>query len=214
MDLTFLVNGLGFGVMVSAPLGPLGVLCIQRTINKGFLSGLVSGFGAAMADIIYASIAGFGISIIADFLEAQQLIIRALGGIVLIVLGYMIFMSNPVNQLRRHKAKKSSYLGDFISSFFITITNPLTVVVFGVAFTSVGLNQGHSLQSVILILTGVFLGALFWWTGLTFLVNVFRSKIRLRNLWWINKITGVLVAIFGLVVFISIFLGKTSELIQ
>jgi threonine/homoserine/homoserine lactone efflux protein len=210
----FLVNGLGFGVMVSAPLGPLGVLCIQRTINKGFLSGFISGFGAALADIIYASIAGFGISIIADFLEAQQLIIRALGGIILIILGYMIFMSNPINQLRRHKTKKSSYLGDFISSFFITITNPLTVVVFGVAFTSVGLNEGHSLQSVILILAGVFFGALFWWMGLTFLVNVFRSKIRLRNLWWINKITGVLVAIFGFVVFISIFFGKTSELIN
>ncbi|NJO89679.1 MAG: LysE family transporter [Chloroflexia bacterium] len=214
MDLMFLVNGLGFGVMVSAPLGPLGVLCIQRTINKGFLSGFVSGFGAAMADIIYASIAGFGISIIADFLEAQQLIIRALGGIILIILGYMIFMSNPVNQLRRHKSKKSSYLGDFVSSFFITITNPLTVVVFGVAFTSVGLNEGNSLQSVVLILTGVFVGALFWWIGLTFLVNIFRSKIRLRNLWWINKITGVMVAIFGLAVFISIFFGKTSQLIH
>lgn len=200
--------------MVSAPLGPLGVLCIQRTINKGFLSGFVSGFGAAMADIIYASIAGFGISIIADFLEAQQLIIRALGGIILIILGYMIFMSNPVNQLRRHKSKKSSYLGDFVSSFFITITNPLTVVVFGVAFTSVGLNEGNSLQSVVLILTGVFVGALFWWIGLTFLVNIFRSKIRLRNLWWINKITGVMVAIFGLAVFISIFFGKTSQLIH
>ena len=209
-----LINGLGFGVMVSAPLGPLGVLCIQRTINKGFLSGFVSGFGAAIADIIYASIAGFGISIIADFLEAQQLIIRAVGGIILVVLGYMIFMSNPVNQLRRHKTKKSSYLGDFISSFFITITNPLTVVVFGVAFTSVGLNEGNSLESVVLILSGVFFGALFWWMGLTFLVNIFRNKIRLRNLWWINKITGVLVAIFGVVVFVSIFFGKTSDLIH
>ncbi len=214
MDLMYLINGLGFGVLVSAPLGPLGVLCIQRTINKGFASGFVSGFGAAMADIIYASIAGFGISIIADFLEAQQLIIRAIGGIVLIVVSYLIFKSKAVNQLRRHKTKKSSYFGDFVSSFFITITNPLTVVVFGVAFTSVGLNEGDSLESVVLILSGVFIGALFWWMGLTLLVNIFRNRIRLRNLWWINKITGILVAIFGLAVFVSIFFGKTSDLIQ
>lgn len=200
--------------MVSAPLGPLGVLCIQRTINKGFASGIVSGFGAAVADIMYASVAGFGISIIADFLEAQQLIIRAVGGIVLFILGIMIFRSNPVNQFRKRKTQKSTYFSDFISSFLITITNPLTVVVFGVAFTSVGLNNTEGLNSVILMLLGVFLGALLWWCGLTLLVNVFRKKIRLRNLWWINKITGVLVAIFGVAVFVSIFFGKANELIN
>lgn len=201
----FLIKGLGFGILVSAPLGPLGVLCIQRTINKGFLSGFVSGFGAAMADLIYASIAGLGISIIADFIEAQQSIIRAVGGIVVLVLGVLIFNSNPVKQLRKQKTQKSSYIGDFISSFLITITNPLTVVFFGAVFTGVGLNHTDSLEPVVLILLGIFIGALFWWMALTIIVNLFRKRIRLRNLWWINKITGVLVAIFGIGVFISIF---------
>jgi len=193
------------GIAVSAPLGPLGVLCIQRTINKGFFAGFVSGIGAAFADLIYASIAGFGISIIADFLAEHQTVIRAVGGIIVLVVGIMIFNSNPIKQVRRQKAQKNTYVSDFISSFFITITNPLTIVFFGAVFAGVGLNKSNSLEPIILTLVGVLLGALIWWMGLSILVNVFRNKIRLRNLWWINKITGVLVAVFGLAVFISIF---------
>lgn len=193
------------GIAVSAPLGPLGVLCIQRTINKGFFAGFVSGIGAAFADLIYASIAGFGISIIADFLAVHQTVIRAVGGIIVLIVGIMIFNSNPIKQVRRQKAQKNTYISDFVSSFFITITNPLTIVFFGAVFAGVGLNKPNSLEPIILTLVGVLLGALIWWMALSIVVNVFRNKIRLRNLWWINKITGVLVAIFGLAVFISIF---------
>lgn len=205
MIFTDVINGLGMGVAVSAPLGPLGVLCIQRTINKGFLSGFVSGIGAVLADVIYASIAGFGISIIADFLAVHQLIIRALGGIIVLIVGIMIFRSNPVKQFKRHKAQKNTYVSDLISGFFITITNPLTIVFFGAVFAGVGLNKVGTLEPIILTLVGIFAGATIWWMGLTILVNVFRNKIRLRNLWWINKITGVVVAVFGLAVFVSIF---------
>jgi threonine/homoserine/homoserine lactone efflux protein len=193
------------GVSVSAPLGPLGVLCIQRTINKGLLSGFVSGLGAAVADILYASVAGFGISIIADFLKDHQEIIRAIGGLIVLVVGIMIFRSNPVKQFRQQKMQKRSYVSDFVSSIFITITNPLTIVFFGAVFAGFGLDETTTINPVVLTLLGIFLGALTWWLGLTILVNIFRNKIRLRNLYWINKITGILVAIFGLAVFISIF---------
>ncbi|MDF1547601.1 MAG: LysE family transporter [Bacteroidales bacterium] len=193
------------GVAVSAPLGPLGVLCIQRTINKGFLAGFVSGMGAVLADVIYASIAGFGISIIADFLTAHQLIIRALGGIIVLIVGILIFRSNPVKQFKRHKTQKNTYVSDLLSGFFITITNPLTIVFFGAVFAGVGLNKVGTFEPIVLTLVGIFAGATIWWMGLTILVNVFRNKIRLRNLWWINKITGVVVAVFGLAVFVSIF---------
>lgn len=214
LDIVLFIKGFGFGILVSAPLGPMGVLCIQRTINKGFMSGVVSGMGATVADIIYASVAGFGITIIANFLETQQLGIRAIGGIILIGFGIKVFMSNPGKQLRRQRTKKKSYISDFVSSFLITITNPVTVVVFGLAFASVGLDKNPTFQAITIMLLGVTSGALFWWLGLSSAVNIFRKKIRLRNLWWINKITGVLVVIFGIAVFISIFFGTASEIVQ
>jgi len=205
LDYILILKGIIVGVSVSAPLGPLGILCIQRTINKGFLSGFVSGLGAAVADILYASVAGFGISIIADFLKLHEDVIRGLGGIIVLIVGIMIFRSNPVKQIRQQKTQKRSYVSDFISSIFITITNPLTIVFFGAVFAGFGLDQATTMNPILLTLAGIFAGALLWWMSLSIAVNIFRSKIRLRNLYWINKITGVLVAIFGILVFISIF---------
>ncbi len=193
--------------MVSAPLGPMGVMCIQRTLNKGIMSGIVSGIGATLADLVYASIAGFGITFIINFLNAQQFFIRAVGGIVLIIFGIVVFRSNPVKQIRRQRNQKQSYFSDFLSGFLITITNPVTVIVFGLAFASAGLGNNPSFQSVTIMLFAVASGALFWWIGLSSFVNIFRRKIRLRNLWWINKISGVLVLIFGVAVFVSIFIS-------
>ncbi len=203
MEYILFIKGIIVGISTSAPLGPLGILCIQRTINKGVLSGFVTGFGAAFADIIYASIAGFGISIIADFLREYQIIIRILGGIILLIVGIMIFRSNPVKQIRQQN--QQNYFGYFISSLFITITNPITIVVFGAVFASLGLDQVSSMNPIIITLAGIFSGALLWWLSLIISVNIFRNKIRLRNLWWINKITGVLVSLFGLAVFLSLF---------
>ncbi len=210
MDLLLFIKGFGFGVMVSAPLGPMGIMCIQRTINKGIMAGIISGLGATLADLVYASIAGFGITIIVNFLDTQQLYIRALGGIVLIVFGIAVFRSHPGKQLRRQRTKKTSYFSDFASSFLITITNPVTVIVFGLAFASVGLDKDPSFQSIAVMLLAVAAGATFWWVGLSSFVNIFRSKIRLRNLWWINKISGILVIIFGIAVFVSIFISLNS----
>jgi len=204
LDYLLLLKGIIVGISTSAPLGPLGILCIQRTINKGVLSGLVSGLGAAVADIIYAAIAGFGISIIADFLKEYQMLIRILGGIVLLIVGIMIFRSNPIKQIRQQKAQKRNYVSDFISSFVITFTNPITIVVFGAVFASLGLDQVTNLNPIVLTLLGIFAGALLWWLALTIFINIFRNKIRLRNLWWINKITGIVVSVFGLAIFVSL----------
>jgi len=208
LDYLLILKGIIVGISTSAPLGPLGILCIQRTINKGILSGLISGLGAAVADIIYAGIAGFGISIIADFLKEYQLMIRILGGIILLIVGIMIFRSNPIKQVRQQKAQKRNYISDFISSFIITFTNPITIVVFGAVFASLGLNEVNTLNPIVLTLIGVFSGALLWWLSLTIFVNIFRNKIRLRNLWWINKITGILVSVFGLAIFVSLIFLK------
>ena len=205
MDVGYIIKGIVVGIAVSAPLGPLGILTVQRTINKGFFSGFVSGIGAAFADIIYAAIAGFGISIIANFLEANQIIIRVVGGVLIAAVGIKIFYSNPVKQIRKQRAQKTNFISDFISSFLITITNPLTVIVFGAAFAGLGLEESNTGSAITYTLVGIFSGALLWWVGLTMLVNIFRKKIRLRNLWWINKITGALIVVFGIAVGISVF---------
>jgi threonine/homoserine/homoserine lactone efflux protein len=205
LDFILVLKGIIVGISVSAPLGPLGILCIQRTINKGFFAGFVSGLGAAVADILYASVAGFGISIIADFLKEHELFIRAIGGIIVLVVGFLIFNSNPVKQFRHQKTQKRTYVSDFFSSIVITITNPLTIVFFGAVFAGFGLDESTTLNPILLTLGGIFSGALLWWMSLTIVVNIFRHKIRLRNLYWINKITGIIVAVFGVAVFVSIF---------
>ncbi|OQY05752.1 MAG: hypothetical protein B6I20_00555 [Bacteroidetes bacterium 4572_117] len=203
MIIEYITKGIIVGIAVTAPVGPLGVLCIQRTINRGVFSGLVTGFASALADIMYAIIAGFGVSVIADFLDANQVMIRIIGGIIVVVLGIRIYLSNPAKQYRRQKTQKRTYISDLISGFLITITNPVVIVVFGAVFASLGLDKVESGKSVIITIVGVFAGAIGWWLFLTTFVNIFRAKINFRKLWWINKITGSFVTIFGLGIIIS-----------
>jgi len=203
------------GISVSAPLGPIGVLCIQRTLNKGFKSGFISGIGAASADIIYAIIAGFSITYISDFLIEYQTYIRIIGGAFLILVGIRISISNPAKQVRKLRIKGNNYYKDYITSFLITVSNPITILAFGAFFATFNMidkNAGN-FPIVIMIIT-VFGGALLWWVSLISVVTVFKSKIRLRNLLWINRITGVLIVLFAIFVIISAFLPESSEIQQ
>ncbi|MFN8257316.1 MAG: LysE family transporter [Bacteroidales bacterium] len=206
MDSLFIIKGIIVGISVSAPLGPLGILCIQRTLNKGVFSGIITGLGAAFADSFYAAIAGFGISIIADFLKEYQLLIRIVGGIILIILGIVIFRNNPIKQIRQQK--NQNIIGYFISGLFITFTNPITIVVFGAVFTGLGLHDARDTSPILFTLIGIFSGAVLWWSGLSIFLNIFRNKFRLRYLWWINKISGIMVSVFGLAIVLSMFFVK------
>ncbi len=188
MSLIYLFNGIVVGFSASIPLGPIGVLCIQRTLNRGRMSGFVSGLGAALSDTIYAVVAGFSLSFVLDVIEAQMLWLQLAGATVLIFLGVKIFRSNPVVQLRKQKKKNTDLMQDFASTFFITIANPLAIFLFITAFSLVGGNKG--LGSQLLMVGGVFIGASLWWLTLTSLVGLFRRKINLRRLYWINKIAG------------------------
>ncbi len=212
MDILFIIKGLSIGIAVSAPLGPIAVLCIQRTMNKGFMSGLVSGLGAATADIIYAIIAGFGITLIKDFLINNQMPIRIIGGLFLIFMGARIFFSNPAKQIRKLRTKGNRYFTDFVTSFLLTISNPITVLAFGALFAGFGTITENTITfNITILITSVFVGAIFWWISLIGIISIFRRKIRLRNLLWINRITGVLIVIFAISVFISAFFIKTIE---
>ncbi len=215
MDLLFVIKGLLIGISVSAPLGPIGVLCIQRTLNKGFKSGFVSGSGAASADIIYAIIAGFSITFISDFLIENQTYIRIIGGAFLILVGIRISISNPAKQIRKLRVKGNNYYKDYITSFLITVSNPITILAFGAFFTAFNMiDKAVSNFHIFIMIIAVFTGSLIWWLSLIGLVTIFKKRIRLRNLLWINRITGILIVLFALFVIISAFLPQDSVIQQ
>lgn len=173
------------------------------------MAGFMSGMGAATADTIYAIIAGFGLTFISNFIVSQQFYLRIIGAVILFYLGLKIFRTNPAIQLRREHRKGKNILADYLSILLLTMSNPLTIFLFGAVFAGFGIIQGNAdFKSMLLLICGVFMGALLWWTLLTSLVNLFRSKFRLRRILWINKITGVLIILFSISAFISIFFLK------
>ena len=196
--------GIAAGLLISVPLGPVGVLIIRKTLNKGRYSGYFGGAGATTADTFFSIIAGFGVSIITNFIDAHQLEIRIGGGLILMILAYRIFTSSVVEQIRQ-KGKKSTLWSDFMHTYFLTLSNPLTIIVIGAIFAAGGPGKDAGHMEILTLILGVLVGATSWWLILVTLVNLFRKKIRLKTLWYLNKVTGILVFIFGLVVFISAF---------
>lgn len=201
MTLALFFHGLIIGLLVASPIGAPAIMCVQRTINKGFWPGFLIGIGSALADYFYAIVAGFSIQFIMDFLFDHRQILAFFGGILMIFFGIKIFRSNPIKQIReRHEPiKKSKYFSDIAASFGLTISNPLTILAFGGLFaTTGGLSKSSSFSETVLILFGVIIGAILWWFLLVSLINFFRKKIRLKHIFLINRITGVCVMIFGI----------------
>jgi len=160
--------------------------------------------GAATADVFYAIIAGFGVAIITRFLNSYQQEIRIIGGVILIGFAYYTFNSSVSKQLRDNSVGKKNYLADYLSTFVLTISNPIPFVVFGITFASLGMAE-KELINVLVIVVGVVTGAVLWWFTLVSFINIFRQKFKLKQLWWINKITGVVVALFAIFVLVSSF---------
>ncbi|MDD2305002.1 MAG: LysE family transporter [Prolixibacteraceae bacterium] len=200
MFLTLIAKGILIGLLVSIPLGPIGVLVIQRTVNKSRMAGLLSGMGAALSDTVYAIIAGFSLTFVIDFIRAHEMLFQVIGAVVVLALGIHIFFTNPVKDIRRNRLRGNTHFQDIISSFLVTFSNPLTVFVFLAVFTSSGVAVSleqpyHSFFVILGILTGAFL----WWFSLSGIVSLFRHKINLRILWWINKTAGAIIIIFVLI---------------
>jgi len=206
MDLlNYFIKSIIVGFSVSVPLGPIGVLCIQRTINKGQLSGFFSGFGAALSDTVYAIIAGFGLTYVISFIEKHQLFFQLIGAVVLIMFGISTFSTNPIKQLRKQRQKGNNIFSDIISTFFITISNPLALFVFIAVFAGFGLvNNLSDFKTNVIVILGILTGASLWWYFLTTIVNLFRRKINLRRLWWLNKIAGGIIILFSIVAIIAL----------
>ena len=202
----FLFKGLFLGLLVSVPLGPVGVMCIQRTINRGLKSGFVSGLGAAAADTFYALIAGVGFGFIVSFINREKYWIQLIGAIVILAISIKTFYTNPAVELRNQRNKKTKPMEEFLSVFFITLSNPVPFFVFLASFAGFNmLDENTSYLSAILLIGGVFTGAMAWWYFLSLGISKFRSKIRLKNIWWLNKIMGVIIFICGLIVLYKLY---------
>lgn len=203
MDLNLLWKGVITGLAVSIPLGPLGILCIQRTVNKTWKSGIFSGIGIATADTLYAFIAGFSLSIIIDFIRTYELYFKLFGLIVLIILGIYIFRSNPTQEMQGYKRRGTSYLQDFFTTFLVTLSNPLSIFVFVAIFTSysIVLQFSHPMEALLTI-GGIFSGCSLWWFTITGLANLFRHKFTINTLYWANRIIGLGVILIAVVFFI------------
>ena len=211
MFLTIFAKGILIGLLVSIPLGPMGILVIQRTVNKSRVAGLLSGIGAALSDTLYAIIAGFSLTFAINFIRENEILFQSIGAIVLLAMGIHIFFKNPVTDLRRKRLRGNTHFKDMISSFLVTFSNPLSVFVFLAVFASSGvaINLEKPYHAFFVIL-GIFAGAFIWWFSLSGIVSLFRHKMNLRILWWINKTAGVVIVMFVLVtVYVIVHKGLT-----
>lgn len=197
MEITFLIKGIVIGFSIAAPVGPIGVVCIGRTLAGGWASGLVSGLGAASADAIYGCIAGFGLTFISNILVSQHTWLRLIGGLFLLYLGLKTFRTTPPEQ-QAASVKGNSLVRDYASTFFLTLTNPMTILSFTAIFAGLGLvsMRGNDVSAGVLVL-GVFIGSALWWLILSGGVGVFREKIGFHGLKWVNKVSGSIIAGFG-----------------
>lgn len=206
MDMSFYVRGLILGLSIASVVGPMSVLCMQRTLHRGLLYGLVSGLGIATADGVYGSIAAFGLTLITAFLVSQQIWIRLIGGLFLLYLGIRTIFTKPAE--RATSAKANNFLGAYASTFLLTLTNPLTILSFAAVFAGLGVGATtHSVLSAALVVLGVFSGSTLWWCILTGSLSLLRGKFTSAWLLWINRISGGVITIFGLLALLSLIKG-------
>ncbi len=200
MNIAFFVRGLVIGFSIAATVGPMSTLCIQRTIHKGFLAGLISGLGIASADGCYGSIAAFGITVVTTLLIRLQLWIHVIGGLFLIYLGIRTLLTPPAERAARAKATNLSSM--YLSTFLLTLTNPLTIISFAAIFAGIGIGINSTSASV-LVVAGVFLGSTLWWIILTSSLSILRIKLAPMWLHWINRVSGIIILLFGIFALLS-----------
>jgi len=184
-------------------VGPMSILCIHRTLNFGQRYGLISGMGIATADAIYGSIAAFGVTVISSFLVSQQIWIHLIGGMFLVYLGIKTILTRPAE--RAAAAQANNFFGAYASTLLLTLTNPLTILSFAAIFAGIGIGVvSKSYLSAAIVVLGVFSGSLLWWCILTSGVSLVRGRLTPNWLLWINRVSGSIIGIFGVIALLSL----------
>ena len=201
MILIILLKGIFIGFAMAVPVGPIGIMCIRRTLTEGRFRGLIIGLGAATADFLYGCVAAFGLTFISDTLVSQRIWIRLVGGVLLLYLGIRTFRKLPANP--NFPVNSIGILKSYLTAFLITITNPLTIFAFIAVFAALGLGNEVLFSGSALVL-GVFIGSFLWFLSLSSGVMLFRKKLDLEGLKWVNRIAGILIIISGVIVMLSL----------
>ena len=203
MPISFFFKGFIIGFSIAAPVGPIGVLCIRRTLAEGRASGLISGLGAATADALYGCIAGFGLTFLSNLLIQHQVWIRVIGGLFLCSLGLKTFVAGPAKESA--SVTGSGLAGAYGSTFFLTLTNPMTILSFAAIFAGLGLGSagGDYFSSGVLVL-GVFTGSALWWLVLSSMVGMLGKMLSPGGMRWVNRISGIIIIGFGLLALLTL----------
>ena len=210
VDLVF--KGMLIGMVASAPMGPVGILCVQRTLNKGRLYGFVTGIGAAVSDIIYAGITGFGMAFVMDFINNEQnkFYLQIIGSVLLLGFGVYTWISDPTKNMRKSGMQRGTFWYNTWTAFLVTFSNPLIVFLFMALFAQFAFVIPDHPFEMVIGFASIVGGALLWWYGLSWLVDKVRTIFDAQGIRIINRVIGVVVIIFS---FISLF-GTVTNLFR
>lgn len=189
-----LLRGAAIGALISAPMGPIGMLIIQRTLSKGRWAGMSTGVGAALSDLIYCLLTGFGLSFITDFINSRQLLLQIVGTVVLAIFAFYLFKKNPTRSLKTaEEAPANNYWTDFVTGFLLTFSNPLILFfIVGLFARFVLITPDYTVWHYTIAYVSIFGGALLWWYFVTWLVSLMRNRFNVRSLWFVNRIIALI----------------------
>jgi threonine/homoserine/homoserine lactone efflux protein len=199
--LVFFLKGFLIGISIAAPVGPIGLLCIRRTMAYGRISGFVSGLGAATADGLYGLVAGFGLTAVTNLLLSGQAVLKLVGGLFLIYLGGRIFFS-PVTQ-QGAEAKRAGLVSDYFSTLMLTVANPVTILSFTAVFAGLGITAGTDYSTASALVGGVIAGSSAWWFILSGVAGYFAERFDHSRMSIVNRLSGMIVTCFGIVALVS-----------
>jgi threonine/homoserine/homoserine lactone efflux protein len=194
-----LLRGFIIGISIAAPVGPIGILCIRRILSEGRLAGFFCGLGAATADMIYGGVAAFGLTFIMNALIGQAHWLKLIGSIFLLYLGIKTFLSKPAEQAAL--VNRKGYWGAYLTTLFLTLTNPMTILSFIAIFA--GVLPTRNVNSPLVLVGGVFIGSASWWLTLSLGVGLIRERLSLTLMQWINRLSGMVILLFGLYILLG-----------
>ena len=208
--LNFIFKGMLIGLIASAPMGPVGVLCVQRTLNKGRWYGFITGIGAALSDMIYAAITGYGMSYVMDVLSNQQtrMYLQIVGSIMLLTFGVYTYKSDPTKKIHRSGNGKGTLFHNGMTAFLVTFSNPLIIFLFVACFAQFAFVMPDHPFEMLVGFASIVFGALLWWFGLTWLIDKIRGKFDDNGIRLINQVIGSIVVLCSIIM----FLGKVTNL--
>ena len=204
--MTFFIKGLVLGFIICVPFGPIGLLCVRRTLMDGKVAGIASVLGASVVDALYCAIAGLGVSYISNFLSDERAVLRVAGGLILIAMGIKIFFTHPAE--KTPEASGHGLVASFGSSFFLMLTNPLAILVFTATFSALGIGGWQDAYiSTGMLVIGVFVGSALWAPIFVAGINLFSPRLTLSQLRLANEVAGIILVLFGVLACLLALLG-------